>query len=117
VRGDIRNGRLVEQILAEYRVSAVLHFAGLKAVGESIHHSLDYYENNVAGTVTLCQSMEAAGVYRLVFSSSATVYGDFARMPLHEDLPTGNPTILTVAPSYSSKRYSAISPSRMRAGR
>jgi UDP-glucose 4-epimerase len=69
-----------------------LHFAGLKAVGESVREPLSYYENNVAGSITLCQAMAAAGVFRLVFSSSATVYGEPAQMPISEDCPTGIPT-------------------------
>ncbi|MNR07923.1 UDP-glucose 4-epimerase [compost metagenome] len=70
----------------------MLHFAGLKAVGESVREPLAYYENNVAGSVTLCQAMARAGVFRLVFSSSATVYGEPAQMPIREDFPTGIPT-------------------------
>jgi UDP-glucose 4-epimerase len=92
VRGDIRDRALLDRLLAEHPVQAVLHFAGLKAVGESVREPLAYYENNVAGTVTLCQAMAAAGVYRLVFSSSATVYGEPTAMPIREDHPTGQPT-------------------------
>lgn len=92
VEGDIRDRALLDQLLAEWPVGVVIHFAGLKAVGESVQQPLAYYENNVAGTVTLCQAMHAAGVRRLVFSSSATVYGDGHPMPLHEGLPTGQPS-------------------------
>ena len=92
VEGDVRDGALVQQLLAEHRVSAVVHFAGLKAVGESVRQPLRYYDNNVAGTVALCQAMAAAAVHRLVFSSSATVYGDCPHMPLSEATPTGRPT-------------------------
>lgn len=92
VQGDIRDRALLDEIFANYRIEAVLHFAGLKAVGESVRESLSYYENNVAGSVSLCQSMAAAGVFRLVFSSSATVYGEPAQMPISEDFPTGIPT-------------------------
>ncbi|WP_280565011.1 UDP-glucose 4-epimerase GalE [Chromohalobacter sp. 48-RD10] len=92
VQGDIRDQVLLDRLFREYTVSAVIHFAGLKAVGESVEHPLAYYENNVAGTLVLCQAMQAAGVTRLVFSSSATVYGDGHPMPLHEGLPTGQPT-------------------------
>jgi len=70
----------------------VLHFAGLKAVGESVAQPLAYYSNNVGGTVNLCQAMEAAGVFTLVFSSSATVYGDPATVPITEDQPVGDTT-------------------------
>ncbi len=92
VQGDIRDRALLDEIFANYRIEAVLHFAGLKAVGESVREPLSYYENNVAGSVSLCQSMAAAGVFRLVFSSSATVYGEPAQMPISEDFPTGIPT-------------------------
>lgn len=92
IEGDIRDRRCLDALFAEHAISDVLHFAGLKAVGESVAEPLRYYENNVAGTLTLCQAMSAAGVYRLVFSSSATVYGDGHPMPIHEQLPTGRPT-------------------------
>ncbi|MBA4725309.1 MAG: UDP-glucose 4-epimerase GalE [Pseudomonas sp.] len=92
VQGDIRDRALLDEIFANYRIEAVLHFAGLKAVGESVREPLSYYENNVAGSDSLCQSMAAAGVFRLVFSSSATVYGEPAQMPISEDCPTGIPT-------------------------
>ncbi len=92
IQGDIRDRVLLDEVFASRSISAVLHFAGLKAVGESVAKPLDYYENNVAGSVTLCQAMAAAGVYRLVFSSSATVYGEPTQMPIREDFPTGVPT-------------------------
>ena len=92
VQGDIRDRALLDRLLAEQDIAAVLHFAGLKAVGESVREPLTYYENNVAGTVTLCQAMAAAGVFRLVFSSSATVYGEPETMPISEEQPTGIPT-------------------------
>lgn len=89
VEGDIRDRTLLDQLFSERSVSAVIHFAGLKAVGESIEQPLAYYENNVAGTLTLCQAMQAAQVRRLVFSSSATVYGAEAPVPYRESLPRG----------------------------
>jgi UDP-glucose 4-epimerase len=92
VEGDIRDRALLDKLLAQYPVQAVLHFAGLKAVGESVAHPLRYYDNNVVGTVTLCQAMAAAGVFTLVFSSSATVYGDLAIVPITEDQPAGHTT-------------------------
>ena len=92
VEGDIRDRALLDRLFAEHGIDAVLHFAGLKAVGESVQQPLRYYENNVAGSVTLCQAMAAAGVFRLVFSSSATVYGEPPQMPIREDFPTGTPT-------------------------
>jgi UDP-glucose 4-epimerase len=92
VQGDIRDGRSLERLFADQSIRAVLHFAGLKAVGESVREPLRYYENNVAGTVSLCQAMAAAGVFTLVFSSSATVYGDPISVPISEDHPPGHPT-------------------------
>ncbi|WP_027966953.1 UDP-glucose 4-epimerase GalE [Halomonas halocynthiae] len=91
IKGDIRDRHCLDALFAEHSISDVLHFAGLKSVGESVAEPLRYYENNVAGSLTLCQAMAAAGVYRLVFSSSATVYGDGHPMPIHEGLPTGRP--------------------------
>ena len=72
-----------------HAVDAVIHFAGLKAVGESVAEPLAYYDNNVSGTVCLTQVMASRGVKRIVFSSSATVYGDPASVPIREDFPTG----------------------------
>ncbi|OLO10048.1 UDP-glucose 4-epimerase GalE [Chromohalobacter japonicus] len=92
IEGDIRDHSLLDYVFADFEISDVLHFAGLKSVGESVNKPLAYFENNVAGTITLCQAMMAAGVFRLVFSSSATVYGDATRMPLSESAPTGQPT-------------------------
>lgn len=92
VQGDIRDRTLLDHIFAEHDISAVIHFAGLKAVGESVEQPLSYYDNNVSGTVTLCLAMAAAGVFNLVFSSSATVYGEPPQMPIREDFPTGTPT-------------------------
>ncbi len=92
VEGDIRDHVLLDRLFGAHDIAAVLHFAGLKAVGESVREPLAYYENNVAGSVTLCQAMARAGVFRLVFSSSATVYGEPERMPIREDFPTGTPT-------------------------
>ena len=92
VEGDIRDVDLLHSIFRKYQISAVLHFAGLKAVGESVCKPLDYYENNVAGTVALCRAMARAEVFRLVFSSSATVYGEPTTMPISETHPTGSPT-------------------------
>ncbi len=92
VRGDIRDRSLLDSLFADNRFEAVLHFAGLKAVGESVDAPLAYYENNVAGSVILCQAMAAAGVFSLVFSSSATVYGEPEFIPISEECPTGTPT-------------------------
>ena len=91
-RADIRDKATLLEILARHAVSAVVHFAGLKAVGESVAQPLRYYDNNVAGTVTLCQAMAEAGVKHIVFSSSATVYGDPHAVPIREDFPVGATT-------------------------
>ena len=89
--GDVRDRAQLDRLFAEHPISAVLHFAGLKAVGESVADPLRYYDVNVCGAVTLCQAMQAAGVFSLVFSSSATVYGDPTRVPIDEDQPVGQP--------------------------
>lgn len=89
VEGDVRDKDLVEELLREEGASAVMHFAGLKAVGESVEQPLRYYENNLCGTLSLLQAMEMVAVDTLVFSSSATVYGDPAMVPVREDFPTG----------------------------
>ena len=91
-RADIRDKAALLEILARHAVNAVVHFAGLKAVGESVAQPLRYYDNNVAGTVMLCQAMAEAGVKRIVFSSSATVYGDPHAVPIREDFPVGATT-------------------------
>ena len=87
IEGDIRDGAALQAALNEAEPSAVVHFAGLKAVGESVQQPLRYYDNNVVGTVRLLEAMEATGVRRIVFSSSATVYGDPQKLPLTEDHP------------------------------
>ena len=87
VAGDVRDGAALEAALRASGASAVIHFAGLKAVGESGQIPLHYYDNNVAGTLHVLQAMQATGVKALVFSSSATVYGDPQRLPLTEDHP------------------------------
>lgn len=84
---DIRDASALDRILASARFDAVVHFAGLKAVGESVAEPLRYYENNVTGTLRLLEAMGRAGLRRLVFSSSATVYGDPASVPIREDFP------------------------------
>ncbi len=87
VEADLRDRAAVARVLASEAFDAVVHFAGLKAVGESTERPLDYYDNNVGGTLVLCQAMAAAGVKTLVFSSSATVYGDPASVPIPEGAP------------------------------
>jgi UDP-glucose 4-epimerase len=87
VKGDIRNRGQLESVLREFKCEAVIHFAGLKAVGESVEQPLMYYDNNVVGTVRLLEAMQATGVKTIVFSSSATVYGDPQYLPLDEAHP------------------------------
>ena len=91
VKGDVRNRSLLKALFASYPITSVLHLAGLKAVGESVREPLRYYETNVSGSIALCPAMAEAGVFKLVFSSSATVYGDTPRMPITENCPTGLP--------------------------
>ena len=90
--GDVRNEVLLNTIFSEHDISCVIHFAGLKAVGESVAKPLEYYENNLCSTMTLCRVMGKRGVKRIVFSSSATVYSGDNEMPLRETSKTGNCT-------------------------
>ena len=92
VQGDIRDESLLDTLFTNHNIDAVIHFAGLKAVGESVEKPLSYYQNNVYGTLVLCEVMARHSVKNIVFSSSATVYGDPAELPLREDMPTGKPT-------------------------
>ncbi|MFT5675686.1 MAG: UDP-glucose 4-epimerase [Paraglaciecola sp.] len=92
VEGDIRDRTILDLLFSKHKINSVIHFAGLKAVGESVAKPLKYYDNNVYGTLTLCEAMHKYGVRNLVFSSSATVYGDPVELPLREDMPTGKPT-------------------------
>ncbi len=87
VTGDVRDGAALVAALQECRADAVIHFAGLKAVGESVENPLSYYDNNVLGTLRLLEAMKECRVPTLVFSSSATVYGEPQRLPLTEDHP------------------------------
>jgi UDP-glucose 4-epimerase len=93
IEGDIRERDLLRSVFAQFEIEAVIHFAGLKAVGESVAMPLRYYDNNVLGSVALFEVMAEFGCKRLVFSSSATVYGDPASVPIKEDFPlsTTNP--------------------------
>ena len=86
--GDLRDGALLEQIFQKHEIDAVIHFAGLKAVGESVQKSLEYYDNNLGGTLALLECMQKHGCKRIVFSSSATVYGMHNAVPFREDMPT-----------------------------
>ncbi|MGL4350234.1 MAG: UDP-glucose 4-epimerase GalE [Plesiomonas shigelloides] len=85
---DVCDRSALQTIFAQHAIDAVIHFAGLKAVGESTQIPLKYYQNNIAATLVLCEEMERAGVFRLVFSSSATVYGDPHTVPIQEHFPT-----------------------------
>lgn len=87
VEGDIRDNHLLRKMFHAHDFDAVMHFAGLKAVGESCEMPLKYYENNISGTITLCQVMVECNVKRMIFSSSATVYGDPHALPIKEDFP------------------------------
>jgi UDP-glucose 4-epimerase len=89
VDGDIRDRPLLDRLFADHDIDSVIHFAGKKAVGESVATPIEYYDNNVGGTVVLLAAMRDAGVRTFVFSSSATVYGDPASVPIGEDFPTG----------------------------
>ncbi|MGH8386265.1 MAG: UDP-glucose 4-epimerase GalE [Pseudomonas sp.] len=91
INGDMCDPILLDGIFSRYDIDSVVHFASLKSVEESVRKPLDYYANNVAGTLNLCKVMAAHEVFKLVFSSSATVYGDPAQTPILEDFGTGKP--------------------------
>lgn len=92
VEGDIRDSQTLDQVFKQFQIDAVIHFAGLKAVGESQQIPLTYFDNNIAGSIHLVDAMARAGVFKLVFSSSATVYDEANSSPLNEDMPTGMPS-------------------------
>ena len=89
---DIRDRQGLEDVFTQYKFDACIHFAGLKAVGESVAKPLEYYENNVAGTLTLLDVMRKHGCKNIIFSSSATVYGNPAQIPITEECPKGHCT-------------------------
>ena len=89
VAGDIRSTDLLASTLGSYSIEAVIHFAGLKSVGESVRNPLAYYDNNVGGTISVLRAMTRVGIKRLVFSSSAAVYGDPQYLPIDEAHPRG----------------------------
>lgn len=89
---DIRDKDGMKRAFSDHKIDAVIHFAGLKAVGESVRKPLEYYQNNIAGTLTLCETMREAGCKNIIFSSSATVYGDPAFVPITEECPKGTCT-------------------------
>ena len=88
--GDIRDREVLRRIFAEHDIDSVIHFAGLKAVGESVAEPMRYYDNNVSGSLVLAEEMARAGVFNIVFSSSATVYGDPGKVPYAEDMKPGD---------------------------
>lgn len=91
-QGDIRDREILRRIFAEHDIDSVIHFAGLKAVGESVAEPIKYYDNNVSGSLVLAEEMARAGVFKIVFSSSATVYGDPGKVPYTEDMKPGDTT-------------------------
>ena len=92
IEGDILDQQVLDQIFDSYNIDAVIHFAGLKAVGESQEFPLKYFENNISGSISLVKAMERAEVFNLVFSSSATIYDEANVSPLNETMPTGIPS-------------------------
>ena len=92
VEGNILDQQTLDQIFQHHSIDAVIHFAGLKAVGESQKEPLKYFENNISGSISLVKAMERAQVFKLVFSSSATVYDEANISPLNETMPTGMPS-------------------------
>ena len=99
--GDVCDKELLTKIFSENKIEAVIHFAGLKAVGESVKIPLKYYRNNIDSTLTLCEVMEEFNCYNLIFSSSATVYGNPEKLPITEDMKVGG----TTNPYGSSKLF------------
>ncbi|MEY3090972.1 MAG: hypothetical protein RL113_1288 [Pseudomonadota bacterium] len=92
IKGDIRDGQKLKEVFSNYAIDSVIHFAGLKAVGESVEKPLEYYDNNVIGTIRLLEVMKEFECKKIVFSSSATVYGDPATTPIVESFPVGGTT-------------------------
>ena len=90
--GDVRDETVLDRIFSEHEIGCVIHFAGLKAVGESVQKPLEYYDNNLNSTLTLCRTMRKHGIKNIIFSSSATVYSGDNEMPLRETSKTGNCT-------------------------
>lgn len=92
IEGDIRDSKKLNEIFSTYNINSVIHFAGLKAVGESVEKPLEYYDNNVIGTLRLLEVMKEFNCKKIVFSSSSTVYGNPKFNPIKEDFPVGNTT-------------------------
>ena len=91
-QADIRDKEALEQVFDNEKIDAVIHLAGLKAVGESVEKPMSYYDNNISGSLNLCRVMQEKGVKNMIFSSSATVYGDPEEVPIKETTPKGTPT-------------------------
>jgi UDP-glucose 4-epimerase len=102
--GDVRDRKLLDKIFTEHKIDWVIHFAGLKAVGESCAKPIEYYDNNLNGTLTLLDAMRSHGCKKIVFSSSATVYGTPEKLPLDENSKTGG----TTNPYGTSKYFQEI---------
>jgi UDP-glucose 4-epimerase len=100
-KGDVRDKDLLREIFKQEKIDAVIHFAGLKAVGESVEKPILYYQNNIDSTLNLCEVMNEFNVKKIIFSSSATVYGDPEKLPITEDMRVGN----TTNPYGTSKLY------------
>ena len=92
IKGDVIDKELLDKVFSENKIDAVIHFAGLKAVGESVLKPLEYYHNNITGAVMVLESMREHNVFNFIFSSSATVYGNPQSLPIREDFPTGGTT-------------------------
>ena len=90
VKGDIRDKKSLKKVFEKYKIDSVIHFAGLKAVGESVENPLKYYDNNVNGILVLLKVMKKFDCKKIVFSSSATVYGNPTSNPIDETFPTGS---------------------------
>ena len=113
IEGDVRDEALLEKIFAEHEISCAIHFAGLKAVGESVAKPMEYYQNNLDATLTLCKVMAKHNVKRIIFSSSATVYSGDNEMPLRETSKTGNCTNPYGWTKYMGSRSCATSQKRI----
>ncbi len=87
IHGDIRDKEALQKVFDTYKIDSVIHFAGLKAVGESVENPLEYYDNNVYGTIALCEVMQKNNCKKIIFSSSATVYGNPKTTPIKENFP------------------------------
>ncbi|MCR5741477.1 MAG: UDP-glucose 4-epimerase GalE [Gammaproteobacteria bacterium] len=92
IKGDVLDKDLLDKVFSEHKIDAVINFAGLKAVGESVEKPLEYYHNNITGAINVLEVMRAHNVFSFIFSSSATVYGNPKSLPIKEDFPTGGTT-------------------------